>query len=749
PGFEIVEIENHQITLDQRPKRDSIVTALYEIALKKARDNVEIVFFGFKGVRPVDCDTVFRFNARETQRRRFAVRLVYSSTPATFSVKITGTRYQVSMVRYLLDASTGEYGSLKEIQYEPPVEYRFDPNLRKFDEYVLKFEKDRWQMNRAIIDAIKRIVPVLGDSMCLVLHADVHRTVYPSTIRMYDDMVTYLLENGWAKHTDETSRARFLDELTAENTAVKENERQRLADELAAARKAESRQWLLAWLVPASTLAVLLIVLLVLRGRVQSPLITTHRFDVILCYALYAVIVGLAVYFAWPFLGTHAFGPERMSYGQRLRRGEVFREIRKSNILKNFDDFTMLSRFPLLTPSGYGAEYTYKSKKRSTLGIKYQFTAVVWPDSNGFRLRHPTVLPNEAIEQFERNEKVEAYVERNNISRARIIFGTTHFLVAVRETHSVRGARIPISLDYDGSRDIITHCTFPPDFEDERFPEMSMLSRLLMRWGHTIKKSSCMSLSYKDSKTPPELTVLIDAGGDDTLHIIMQGDNSFRYWWRPVPKRIPTPQSIIDQILLEFTEAGLPPEYLRRSVKLVSALSFRRPDYFSYGKHDRVITHATFKLHTDCPWVDKFNDGEGVRFSVVYDYYSDSMKLGRPIGQPGRYGIRRVWEEITPRSYSMRPVRKIISREEARTRLFRALPDEKGFNSMQIRMNIPEGSYKNEHALCLVGQYESNDIFVDLETGDVIGPLHAAHERSWVEYTVPETHSYPYDCSSK
>jgi hypothetical protein len=198
---------------------------------------------------------------------------------------------------------TGEYGSLEEIQENPPLEYRFNPNSRCFESKVVSFEKNRWHRNRGIIDTVKSILPELSDSMALVLYSDVHKVTYPLEVLKWTDMAVYLLDHGWRHYSDGTYRDQFLNQLRLATEARNKELHRKRKQEQERIRKAESMRWLLSWLIPVGVLGSLLVILLIVRQRISSRLVTSHRVDRIITYFIYLLAIGIALYFAWSYLG--------------------------------------------------------------------------------------------------------------------------------------------------------------------------------------------------------------------------------------------------------------------------------------------------------------------------------------------------------------------------------------------------------------------------------------------------------------
>ena len=57
---------------------------------------------------------------------------------------------------------------------------------------------------------------------------------------------------------------------------------------------------------------------------------------------------------------------------------------------------------------------------------------------------------------------------------------------------------------------------------------------------------------------------------------------------------------------------------------------------------------------------------------------------------------------------------------------------------------FPEVSADYRYFICLAGTYGPYEIWVDLETGEVLGPKPSWDWR-WDEYEIPESYLYPYN----
>lgn len=758
-GRPVVEIESHKLTLRSKPQLGSQVAAVYEVTPRISKKDLTVVFYRFRGVKAVNKDTVFHFDAKQGIPRKFTIDVEFFSTPATFWAGIRGAYNPLSVTRYLINAQTGEYGTIKEIQFQTPIEYRFNPNLLKFEQVVFHFEDDRWNKNREIIDTITAIASELSDSLALLLYSEIHNLIYPEGISKWPEKVRYLLEKGWQGYTKDVDRQEFLMKLKAENEAVNEEKRKKSELEAQAGQRSRTVKWLLSWLIPAVLLSFLLIALLAVRARRRSKTVTSKQFDKIITYSIYITVIGFAVYFAWPYLGLKSRAPWKISkislkQDRKVEGRKILSDIKETGLLENFSDFDLVSKSTFTTNAGIGADFVYKDNKYSAFGVEYFFTVKVWPTSEGYQIRQPVCSPMTAIKKFEQNRRVTSFLTRNEVKKAQLNFVDSLFSVIVKDSVIRYGVTIPLLLEYDGRKEIITTSIVPTDFEDVSFPEIKMLSKICESWGHRIRKDFYIKGVRRLQADQPHLKTVVENSGNDTLHLWFyseKGDN-YRYYWDPVPNAVEPPQPIIDLIYSEFSKAGLPLEYAREHLKLVSSRAFRRPNYFSYDEKDKVIFEGIFKWIADSDWIDEMNNGEGAQFTVVYEYFSNSLKLGRALGKPETKGIKRVWKQTTPRYYRLRPLNKLISEKEARERLFGALPDEARFNTIYIKLNIPEAPADCNDFICIVGNYTphgaganySFDVMVDLETGEVL-EAKSSWGWHWTEYEIPETHGYPYD----
>jgi hypothetical protein len=304
----IVEIDSHSVLFDKQPKLGSSVKIIYKVTPKESKENIRVVFRYFTGVKPIKGDTVLFCNTQKGVSKKFIIEVKYFSTPASFRADFGGNI--IDVIRYQLNAKSGEFGSMKDIQICRPIEYLFNPNTREFDKEMYNFENGRWQKNRGIIDTIRALEPKLTDSMSLVLYADLMKVTFPSSVGTnWKNKVKYLITEGWQKYTEESDRIKFLKFLSIDNEMFIKAKRNldklnqnRLKQEMAKLKKAHELKWFMWWVIPAIILGMLLIVLLFIRSKKQGRAVTSKRFDKIIAYAIYILIIGIALYFAWPYL---------------------------------------------------------------------------------------------------------------------------------------------------------------------------------------------------------------------------------------------------------------------------------------------------------------------------------------------------------------------------------------------------------------------------------------------------------------
>lgn len=709
---ETIEVaERQSLILSKRPKLGEKIKAFYEITPKNSVKDLKVIFYGFQGVKPIRQDTAFNFNAKKGVSRKFTIYLEYVATPATFKVRIAKAGKQIlndrlSLTRYLINTATGEYGSIKELQYNPPIEYRFNPNLRKFEQEVFRFEKDRWQKNRGIIDTVKTFAPSLSDSFCLLLYADIPKISYPREIAGWQNKAEYLLKQGWQDYIDEIEREVFLNDLKIRN----EEKQKKLMQEEDQARKIGEIKWLLSWLIPVILLSLLCIYLLILNRKRRNKVVTQKPFDKVITYLIYIVVIGITLYFTWPYLGLKRKKVDKT----RENAYKALAEIEHQSLLSDLKEFKLIGKSILSTSSGFGGIFRYKDTKHSKIDVEYFFSIMVYPTKQGYDAKLPSYAPEEAIKRFEENKRVFSFLLKIKIKKALLKFRGASFSVTLYDTIIKSGKKIPIYLEYDGNKDLIISYIVPSDFEDPNFSEIKRLKQFCERTGHRVKQDTYIRCTIRsDYYHYPGLATLVEDSGNDTLWIwfFSEKPSDFTFRWIPVPRVVKPPQSIIDQLYSEFEGAGLTSEYVKNHLKIISIRGLRKPNYFG-GKGDRVILEATLKWLTEYDWVDEINNGQGAQFNVSYEYFANSPQRG-----------------LSSEKFYLRPIKQIISKKEARVKLFKFLPDEKKFDAIHVQLKIPQKPLNLGNFIYLVGTYTpptrgcisySYSIKVDLETGEVL-----------------------------
>jgi len=290
------------IYFNNRPARGEKTLMTYEIEPKEHMDSIWVEFHDFQGIQPLSDDTILRFDARPGVTAKFYLNLRFYDTPAFFEVAIrrnkTYGQINTRFTRYLMDVYTGAYGSLKEIQFRRPVEYRFNPNSRKFEQEIYGFEPNRWQKNREIIDTVKTMASDLSDSLCLMLFADAFRIPWRVPFKSWQDKANFLLEQGWVHNKTGAERDAFVinlaDKMEAERIQQEKNEEQM--------RILQQRRGVLSWVIPTAILVVILGALLCYNARKKTRKVTPKIFDRIITYLIYAFVIGAAFYVARPYL---------------------------------------------------------------------------------------------------------------------------------------------------------------------------------------------------------------------------------------------------------------------------------------------------------------------------------------------------------------------------------------------------------------------------------------------------------------
>lgn len=713
-----VEIKYQKITLSNRPKLGETVTVVYEVVPKNSKKNLKVVFCSFKGIRLISKDTIYHYNAVKGISGKFSIDAEYISTPAILCVQVEGVYRRTSITRYLMSNKTGEYGTKKEIQFNPPLEYHFNPRSRKFEFLVVNFEDDRWHKNRAIIDTIRNIAPEITDSLALVLYSDIPKVTYPETITAWSAKAAYLLEQGWHRYTDTIDRETFLFQLKEKNQIREEENVRRLAREQQIDRRAKFLLWLVSWLVPVVVLLGVLLVLLIMRARAKKKIVTPKRIDKFIVYAIYIVTICIAVYFAWPYL--HVNGEAIRAWKTKMRNQQEMRrvmyEIKRLNLLQDFRSYKLVSQNFFQTRSGLGVNFTYLDKNSSRMGVEYFFTVHVSPTTMGYQTEKLHYPPMSAIDKFEKNKRALSFMSKYKVKHAQLHFIDSLFTVTINDTIIKNNAKIPLQLKYNGKEDLVTAYSLPSDFEEDSFPEIERLTSLCNMWGYRLKHSASINGTWLSNINRWHLTAFMEGSGNDTLHLLVFSDQLFKHWWGPAPRGVKLPDFIINQIYLEFTKAGLPPEYSRNHIEVISTSALRKPDYFAHNRKDVVIAYVVFKWITGVDWLDELNNSKGAQFKIYYEYFADSLRPGRIIRTP---------EKTVERNLYLRPIRQIISQNEARDRLFKYLPEEEKFCHISIELNIYKELSEYGDFIYLIGQYMSStdyplEIKVDLETGTVI-----------------------------
>jgi len=710
-GPPLIGVESQRITLSKRPRLGEKVTAIYELIPVNSKNDLKVIFTKFLGIKPVSKDTIFCFDAENGKLRTFSIDLEYFATPATFKVRVCNHTQDIRifLIRHLLNAKTGEYGSMKELQYNPPLEYRFNPRAKKFAQEVLNFEEGRWYKNRGIIDTIKTYAPDISDSLALVLYADISKITYLHDNRRWSEKAEYLLKQGWLTYIDKTEREKFLKQLRTRDENIHEKRRQ----ELLKIEKMRQRTFILSWLIPVILLALLLVVLLMVRGRKQGKTVTSKWFDRIITYTIYVFLVGIALYFAWPYLGIKRKPVDK----RRQEADKTLSEIEQQDVLKELKEFTLVSKEPCSYRAGFGGIFHYKDVKHSRLGMEYYFSIFVRPSDKGFLVQMPSYAPGKAIKEFEANKRILSFAKNFKIVKASLKLIDKSFIVTLYDTIEKNGVKYPISLEYDGSSNLITKYVVPSDFQNPAFPEIERFKDFCERAGYPVLHGKSIVSTYRGYPNHPGLATVLKGTGNDTLWVWFFSEKSddFTYCWIPVPSVVTPPHAIIDQVYSTFEKAGLDSEYIENHIKLVSAKGLRQPNYF-ISQGDKVILEAAFKWETRYDWIDGMNNGKGVQFNVSYEYYADSQRLGKRLGGPATQQY-------------LRPIRQLISRKEAREKLFSSLPEELQFNAITVGLNFHRQPNDLDDFIYLVGKYRTPtslhhalSIKVNLETGEVLGP---------------------------
>ncbi len=207
-----------------------------------------------------------------------------------------------------------------------------------------------------------------------------------------------------------------------------------------------------------------------------------------------------------------------------------------------------------------------------------------------------------------------------------------------------------------------------------------ILFALYATWPYLLRNHIHIYLEEQETVFPPELKD-INLNEDTLLHF--HGIST---------------QPIINLSYAKFDSMGLPLSYSQNHIKLVSC---------RISSKNRL--EAVFKWITGNEWIDKRKDGECVQFRVVFEYFQDSSKLGKIIGplliEHMNPMIDYYCERVPKRKYYLRPLKNIISENEARKKLFSALPNEERFFDIYAEVNLPMEAYSDfGHLIYLVGR---------------------------------------------
>jgi hypothetical protein len=728
PPF-VIDVESKTVALSARPTQGDTVTATFEVIPKETKQDLNVVFFGFEGTRPTTEDTVFPYDAQEGEKSTFSIDILYLSTPAIFKIKITNSKGRpngLGVYRFILNSRTREYGTRKVIQFQRPIEYRFNSKKRKFEREILRFESDRWTRNRAIIDSIQNINEEITDSLALVLYADIPKVIYPKGITSLPEKVDYLLQKGWSGDLNENERKNLFEALSQ---LTLEKEQREVQKKEGQQRKEWFRRYLY-WHIPAIGLILLLCLLFPLRKRVLLRRTTPAILDKILIYAMYLFVIGSAVYFAYPYLPL----PEKLGRRKRLREIQgVERENRKAiekilklDVLKRYKNYPLVNKSPVVTKYGVGADLKYKDSSLSRLNIEYYFLVKVYPTKDGtFSLKDAEYDLEQIIRNIERNEQFAVFVSKLHVNKVKLERRGKELLVTISDKIKKGSEEYPISLQFDNQKGVITKFSVPSYFTDALFPELDIMRKRCQYAGYPVRHDKCIKYKYQGRKKGKAYATLVTNGGNDTLRMWFSPDKpeDIGYQWIPVPRRESPPAEIINQLYGEFEEAGLPYGYIRDHLVIASSSGMRQPDYFR-GEGDKAILEARIKWNTGYGWIDECNKGEGIHFTVFYEYFGKANELGRILGKPGRRG-KGHWKNISQKRYYLKPITQLLSEEEAREKLFSKLPEGKSFSSIYIEIHIPEERAKLKDFIYLVGIFSSSpgvqsSIKLNLETGEIL-----------------------------
>jgi len=724
----VIDTERKSVTLAKEPILGDTVTAVFEVIPKETKENLKVIFFGFDGTKATT-DTAFNYDAIKGEKKTFNVDIVFISTPAIFKVKIAKSRGRpngLTFSRYLLDMSTGKYGTKRDMQYYRPLEYRFNTKKRTFEREIFRFENERWAKNRAIIDTVNIINGAISDSLALVLYADIPKANYPRNINTWMKKAKFLLHHGWSGDLNENERNNFFLLL---NQKIIEEE-QSLSHQKQRHRNRRVFFWSLSWLIPVILLIVVLVFLLRLQKRVNSRSITPTIFDKFVKYLIYLFIVGAAIYFAYPYLSLD----EKFSRRKRLREikkierenWEAVEKILQLDILENYENYSLVHKSPVGTKYGIGGNFRYRDTLHSKMNIEYHFLVKVYPTKEGkYKIINSDYDFEEIERNFEENEQIVSFITKLKAKRVDLEKRGEELLVSINDTVAQGNVQYPINLQYNNENKVITTFTVPSYFSDSLFPELDTIRKRCRYAGHPIQYGKCIKYKYYGKRKQYKgYATLIQGGGSDTLWMWFYLDKpwDFGYKWIPIPRSESPPQSINEQLYYEFEKAGLPSDYIKGHLQVISSIGMRKPDYFT-NEGDKTILEAQIKWNTGYEWVDKCNKGVGIRFVVSYEYSGISKQLGKCLGKPGKRKVGK-WKNIDRKRFYLKPITQLISESEAREKLYSFLPENRLFSSIYVEIWIPEKKDEMDNFIFLVGNYSpskarSSAVKVNLETGDV------------------------------
>jgi hypothetical protein len=724
-----LEVKDKSIKLSKMPVRGDTAKVTFGFVPKETKKGLKVIFYGFNNTKPVT-DTVFHYNAQEGEKISFSIDVIYFSTPAVIRVKITNSETRpngLSIYRYLLDAKTGKYGTKKDVQFTRPLEYRFNSKKRQFEHEVVHLKPERWRKNRAIIDSIKEMEGEISDSMALVLYSEIPKVEYPKTIRKWGEKAQYLLREGWRPEMDEEERNALFAQLTQR---IQEKERQETRKRQWQRKKTEFLRYLKIH-IPAIVLIVVLFFLFMLRKRIFPRAYTSTKFNIFVRYLIYASIVGIAIFCIYGYL----FRGERIERRKKLEKvakiekknQKILEKILQSEELNRYRDYPMVYKLVVSTKYGKGAIFRYKDAIHSGMNIDYHFLVRVYPNKEGkYRLVHSDYDQDKIITNFEKNEQVKAFITKLNIKKVNLQWNGDLLQAGIKDTIEKGDKEYPINFQFDFRKDMLTKFSVPAYFTDIHFPEIDTLKKRCKNAGYPVQNDKCIKYEYQYSgygrhRKRKRFSTLVNGGGSDTLWMWFACDKpeDIGYKWIPVPSRVKPPDKIIEQVYGKLKDAGLPYDYISSHLKIVSSKGRRTPDYFK-GIGDRVVLDAEIKWNTGYELVDASNAGKGIRLFVSYEYFSDENKLGDVLAKPVCRGKGR-WKNKIQKRYFLKPIKNLISEDEAREKLFSTTPQGNSFSSIYIEVNIPEEKEKLKNFIYLVGTLKIS-IKVNLETGEILLP---------------------------